>query len=87
MEQPGPLAPSWRDRQDLADHGGVLGCLRGRVLEQRVDRGQAGVAGGASVAPLVFEVLQKRADQGGVQVGEAELAGGLPACSSRYHSG
>ena len=73
------LAPSWRDGQDLADDGGVLGCLRGRVLEQRVDRGQAGVAGGAAVAPLLFQVVEEPADQGGVEVGEAELGGLLPA--------
>ena len=35
----GPLAPPWRDRQDLADYGGVLGSTRGGVLEQGVDRG------------------------------------------------
>jgi hypothetical protein len=44
-----------------------------------VDRGQAGVAGGAAVAPLVFQVAQERSGQGGVEVGEAELAGCL-AC-------
>jgi hypothetical protein len=72
-----PLAPPWRDRQDLADDGSVLGRLRGRVLEQRVDRGQAGVACGAAVASLLFQVLEERARQGGVQVGEAEPAGRL----------
>ena len=78
----GPLAAPGRDGQDLADHGGVLGGPRGGVPEQRVDRGQAGVAGGAAVAPLVFQVLQERADQGGVQVGEAELCwAASPVCS------
>ena len=73
----GPFAsPRW-DRQDLADGGGVLRRLRGRVFEQRMDRGQAGVSGGASVPPLFFQVIQERAHQGGVQVGEAEPAGCL----------
>src|SRR5690348_8885488 len=72
-----PLAAPRRDRQDLADHGGVLRRLRGRVLEQRVDRGQAGVACGAAVPPLVFQVVKERAHQGRVQVGEAEPAGRL----------
>jgi hypothetical protein len=31
-----------------------------------VDRGEAGVAGGAAVAPVVFQMLQERPDQGGV---------------------
>ena len=56
------LAPPGRDRQDLADGGGVLGCPGGSVLEQGVDSGQAGVAGGAAVAPVVFQVVQERAD-------------------------
>jgi hypothetical protein len=43
------------------------------VLEQGVNRGEAG----AAVAPLLFEVLQERADEGSVEVGEAELAGCL----------
>jgi hypothetical protein len=42
-----------------------------------VDRGQPGVAGGAAVASLLFQVLQERADQRGVEVGEAESAGRL----------
>src|SRR4051794_22223252 len=48
------------------------GAPRGGIPEQRVDRGQSGVAGSAAVAPLLFQVLQERADQRGVQVGEAE---------------
>src|SRR5262249_24597839 len=51
-----PVAPPWRDRQDLADGGGVLRSPRGCVLKQGVDCCQAGVAGGAAVAPLVFQV-------------------------------
>ena len=73
----GALAAAGRDGQDLADHGGVLGCPRGRVAEQGVDRGQPGVAGGAAVPALFFQVLQERADQRGVEVGEAEPAGRL----------
>ena len=43
-----------------------------------MDRGQPGVAGGAAVAPVIFQVLQECADQWGVQVGEAESAGRGP---------
>ena len=74
----GALAAPGRDGQDLADGGGVLGCPRGRVAEQGVDRGQSGVAGGTAVSPVVFQVLQELPDQGGVEVGEAELARRFP---------
>jgi hypothetical protein len=70
----GALAASGRDCQRLADHGGVLESPRGGIPERRVDRGQPGVAGGAAVAPLLWPVLQERADQRGVQVGKAERA-------------
>ena len=53
------------------------GAFGAAYSEQRVDRGQAGVAGGAAVAPLLFKVMQELADERGVQVGEAELAGRL----------
>jgi hypothetical protein len=46
--------------------------------EQGVDRGQPGVPGGAAVPPLFFQVMQERADERGVEVGEAEPAGRLP---------
>ena len=62
----GALTAPRRDRQDLADGGGVLGHPGGGIAEQRVDRGKAGVAGGAAVAPVVFQMLQERPDQGGV---------------------
>ncbi len=74
----GPVAPPRRDGQDLTDHDGVLGGPRGGIPEQRMDSSQPRVAGRAAVAPLLFQVLQERADQRGVQVSEAEPAGSLP---------
>jgi hypothetical protein len=53
---------------------GVLGVLQGRVAEHGVDGGEPGVAGARAVAAVVFEVVQERADQRRVQVGEVELA-------------
>ena len=47
----------------------VFGGAQGGVAEQRVDRGQPGVAGGGAVASDGFQVLQEGADRGGVQVG------------------
>ena len=43
------------------------------VSEQRVDRGEAGVAGAGAVAALVLEVVEKRGDQRRVQIGDIEL--------------
>ena len=63
-----------RDRQHPGDHRGVLGVAQRGVAEQRVDRGQPGVAGAGAVAAVVFEVVEERRDQRGVEVGEVELA-------------
>ena len=46
-----------------------------RVGEQRVDRGEAVVAGADAVAARGFEVVEERADQRGVKVGEVEPRG------------
>ena len=67
--------PLGRDGQHPLDRRGVLGMVQRGVAEQRVDRGQAGVAGAHSVAALGFQVSQERPDQRGVQVGEVQLAG------------
>ena len=40
--------------------------------EQRVDRGQPGVAGADAVAALVFEVVEEAGDQRGVEVGQVQ---------------
>jgi hypothetical protein len=72
VESPG------RDGQHPGDRLCVLGVLQGRVAEHGVDGGEPGVAGAGAVAAVVFEVVQERADQRRVQVGEVELAR-LPA--------
>ena len=71
------VGPLGRDRQHPLDERGVLGVAQGGVAEQRADRGQPHVAGPGAVAPLVLEVVQERADRGGVQVGQVELGGHL----------
>ena len=67
-----------RDGQDPGDRLGVLGMLQGGVGEHGVDRGEPGVAGARAVAADLLEVVQERADQRRVEVGEVELAR-LPA--------
>ena len=50
------IEPFLWDRQDPRDQIGVFGVLERGELEQRMDRGQAGVAASYAVAPLVFQV-------------------------------
>ncbi|MGH3994303.1 MAG: hypothetical protein ACRDSN_17825 [Pseudonocardiaceae bacterium] len=42
--------------------------------EQRVDRGQAGVAGAGAVAAVAFEMLEERLNQRRVEILDLELA-------------
>ena len=46
----------------------MLGVAQRGVAEQRVDRGEPGVAGADAVAALVLEVVQERADQRRVEI-------------------
>ena len=56
--------PAFRwDRQDPADGGQVFGVVARCVGEERVDRCQAGVAGGDTVAPLRFQAGEESVDQ------------------------
>jgi hypothetical protein len=48
-----------------------------RVAEQRVDRGQAGVAGAHTVVTVGFEVVEKRTDQGGIDIVKLKPGRGL----------
>jgi hypothetical protein len=64
----GPVEALGRDGEHPCDEGGVLGMAQGRKPEQRVDRRQARVAALSAVAPPALEVVQERADSGGVEV-------------------
>jgi hypothetical protein len=66
------VSPLGRDRQDPGDVGSVLGMAQRREAEQGVDRGQPGVTAADGVAPIVFEVVQERADHRRVQVSDVE---------------
>lgn len=76
-----PLEPLRRDGQDTLDVRGVLGMAKGGEPEQRTDRRQARVAGPDTVAPVVLEVVEERADQRGVKVGDVEP--GRPCARTR----
>ena len=66
------VEPLGRDGQDPLDDRRVLGMAERGIAEQGVDGGQAGVAGADAVAPNRFQVVQERADQRGIQVGDPE---------------
>ena len=66
-----------RDRQHALDGGGVLGVAQRGPGEHGADGGQPVVAGAGAVAAAVFEVVEERGDQRGVEVGDVELAGVL----------
>ena len=69
----GPVEALGRDGEYPGDEGGVLGMAQGREPEQRVNGRQAGVAALGAVASSAYEVVQERADGGGVEVVELQL--------------
>ncbi len=65
------------DREHACDQRGVLGVPERAVLEERVDRAEPDVAGAGAVAAFLFEVVEERADQLGIEIVDAELVGRL----------
>lgn len=61
-----------RHRKDALDDGAVARLFKGHVAEERPYRSQADVSASRAVAPALFDVVEKRADQGGIEVLEAE---------------
>jgi hypothetical protein len=59
-----------RERQNAADAVGVFRMSQCREPKQRVDRGESGVAGPDAVAALAFQIVEKTADPGCVEVGD-----------------
>ena len=53
--------------------GGMLGMAKGRISEQRADRGKPGVAGAHAVLPLVLQVVEEGADQRGIEIVDVQL--------------
>ena len=52
------------------------GVLQGAIPEERVNRGEAHVAGGDAVVPVEFQVLKKREDRLGAEVVQVQLDDG-----------
>ena len=61
--------------EDSLDDHGVVGAVQGGVAKERVHRGQADVARAHAVVPVRFQVVEERADQGRVQVGNVHDGG------------
>jgi hypothetical protein len=72
------VEPLGRDGRDPLDDGCALKVAQGRVAEQGVDRGEPGVAGADAVAALVLQVVEERAGQRGVEVGDLQAGGLFP---------
>ena len=66
------LGPFRGDREHPLDLRGVLGVAQRAVVKERVDRGEADVAGARAVSALVLEVFQERADRGRVELCELQ---------------
>ena len=71
----GALVALGGDLDHAGDRRHVLGVAEGGVAVERVDRRQPRVAGRDDVAALVLEVVEERADQRRVQVGELQAVG------------
>jgi hypothetical protein len=67
------VAFGW-DLDHPCDRREMFGVAQRGVAVKRVDRREPGVAGSGTVAAVVFEVVQERADQRRVEVGEVQLA-------------
>src|SRR4051794_29747373 len=62
-----------RDREHSLDQRGLLGVAQRAVAKQRADRGQPQVAGAGTAATRCLEMIEERADHGGVEILEREL--------------
>lgn len=74
----GRVEPFLGDRQHAGDQFGLLWRFERRIVEERADRGQPGVAGPRAVGARLLQVGEELADGGGVEVFEQQLRGRSP---------
>ena len=55
--------------------GGEIGLLKGDVLKEGVDGGQAQVATAGTIVPIFFQVIEKGSDERGIEILQRELVG------------
>ena len=65
-----------RDGKDTLTVCESCGVIHGAISEERVDRGEAHVAGGNAVVPVELQVLKKREDRLGPEVVQVQLVDG-----------
>jgi hypothetical protein len=70
--------PGSLDRQDPADHVGVVGCVQFGVTEHGVDSGEAVAAGAGAVAAPGLQVLEESGDQHVAGLGDPHLGWRCP---------
>ena len=64
-----------RNREHASDHRRLLGMIQGGVAEQRMNGGQACVAGAHGVGAVMFEMSQEAPDEGRIDVVDLQLRG------------
>ncbi|MDE0445953.1 MAG: hypothetical protein OXH96_04705 [Spirochaetaceae bacterium] len=69
----GALLSLRRDRKHSLDHVGVLRMAQLGKAKQRMNRDQTGIPGARAVATVMFEMVEKRVDDGHVEIGEKQL--------------
>jgi hypothetical protein len=74
----GVVAAFGGDCQHPADVGGVFGMAQRGETEQRVDRGQSGVAGADAVASRLFEVVKNAVITGASRLVNSKRWQGIP---------
>ena len=65
------------NRQHALDDSAVRRRFQRGVAEKGPDGRQTQVAASGAIVPTVFQVFQKRADEGGIQIVQTQLRGGL----------
>jgi hypothetical protein len=55
--------------------GGEIGLLKGDVLEERADGGQAKVATAGAIVSMFLQLIEKGSDERGIEILQRELAG------------
>ena len=63
-----------RNGENAFDDGGILGMPKCRVSEQGTDRGKPRIAGAHAVLSLLFQMIEKGADQGRIEIVDLQLA-------------
>jgi hypothetical protein len=73
----GPREALAGDGKHTLDLRGMGGCLEGRVTKERVNGGQAQITASNAQPSLLFQMIEKRHNQGGIDFFEPQARGRL----------